>query len=169
MGDSQVEVVKENANKIANLIKGNLTTIANDLKHVKLLTDEDYDEIVSTPAISPLQRANTLIQRVIPQVEVDPAQYEVFRGVLEKHLNPEVLRKILPKLDGESVLYCIVLSCVKDWVKNGPGTQRWSSVNNSASVLQMGYVTSILFKSPGPVWPRPLLGSHDLLSLELGR
>ena len=55
MGDSpQVEAIKESANTIANLIKGNLTTIANDLKHVKLLTDEDYDEIVSTPAISPL-------------------------------------------------------------------------------------------------------------------
>ena len=106
----QVEAIKENANKIANLIKGNLTTIANDLKHVKLLTDQDYDEIVSTPGIPQLQRANTLVQHVIPQVEIDPAQYEVFRGVLEKHLNPDVLRKILPKLDGESVLFCSICS-----------------------------------------------------------
>ena len=106
MGDSpQVEAIKESANTIAKLIKGNLTTIANDLKWVKLLTDQDYDGIVSTPAIPPLQRANTLIQCVIPQVKVDPAQYEVFCGVLEKHLNPEVVRNILPKLDGESGLF----------------------------------------------------------------
>ena len=107
MGDSpQVEAIKESVNKIGKLIRGNLTTIANDLKWVKLLTDQDYDEIVNAPGIPPLQRANTLIQRVIAQVEIDPAQYEVFHGVLEKHLNPEVLRKILPKLDGESVLVC---------------------------------------------------------------
>ena len=156
MGDSpQVEVVKENANKIAKLIKGNLIIIANDLQHVKLLTDQDYDEIVNAPAIPPLQRANTLIQRVIAQVEVDPAQYEIFRGVLEKHLNPEVLRKILPKLDGESVLFCIVCSysgVLRTGSRMFPyhGTRRWSFVNNSASMPQMGYVTSILFKFPGP-------------------
>ena len=102
------KVVAENANKIAKLIKGNLTTISNDLKHVKLLTDEDYDEIVDTRGNPPLQRANTLIQRVITQVEIDTAQYEAFCGVLENHFNPEVVRKILPKLDGESVLFCMV-------------------------------------------------------------
>ena len=111
MGDSpQVAAIKKNGNAIAILIKENLITIANDLKWVKLLTDQDYDEIVNAAAIPPLQRANTLIQRVIPQVKIDPAQYEVFRGVLEKHFKPEVVRKILPKLDGESVLYCTVCS-----------------------------------------------------------
>ena len=106
MGDSpQIKAVTENANDIADLIKGNLTTISNDLKHVKLLTDEGYDEIVNVTAIPPLRKANNLIQRVITQVKVDPAQYEVFCGVLEKHLNPEVVRNILPKLDGESVLF----------------------------------------------------------------
>ena len=104
----QVKAIKENANNIANLIKGDLITIANDLNLAKLLSEEGYDVIVNTPGISPLQRANILIQRVIPQVEVDPAQYEVFCGVLEKYLNPEIVRKILPKLDGESVLYCKV-------------------------------------------------------------
>ena len=122
MGNSpqkEKEVVTENANKIAKLIKGSLTTISNDLKHVKLLTDEDYDEIVDTRGNPPLQRANTLILSIIAQVEVDPAQYEVFRGVLENHLNLEVLRKILPKLDGESVLYCTVCS-YSDVLRTGP-------------------------------------------------
>ena len=147
MGDSpQVEAIKESANTIAKLIKGNLITIANDLQWVKLLTDQDYDEIVNAPAIPPLQRANTLIQRVIAQVEVVPAQYEVFRGVLEKHLNPEVLRKILPKLDGESVLSSMVCS-YSGLLRTGSGrvsnydTRRWSIVNNSTSMHQMGYVT----------------------------
>ena len=111
MGNSpqkEKNIVTENANNIAKLIKGNLTTISNDLKHVKLLTDEDYDEIVDTRGNPPLQSANTLIQRVITQVEIDTAQYEVFCGVLEKHFNPEVVRKILPKLEGESVLFCMV-------------------------------------------------------------
>ena len=108
MGDSpQIKVVTENANNIAKLIVGDLTTICNDLKYVKLLTDEGYDEIVNATAIPPLQRANNLIQRIIRQVEVDPAQYEVFCGVLEKHLNPKVVREILPKVDGESVLFCM--------------------------------------------------------------
>ena len=111
MGDSpQVEAIKESVNKIGKLIRGNLTTIANDLKWVKLLTDQDYDEIVDTRGNPPLQRANTLIQRVIAQVEVDPAQYEVFRGVLEKHIKPDVLSVILPNLDGESVLYNMICS-----------------------------------------------------------
>ena len=169
----QVEAIKENANVIENLIKGSLTAIANDLKWVKLLTDQDYDEIVDTRGNPPLQRANTLIQRVIAQVEIDPAQYEVFRGVLEKHLNPEVLRKILPKLDGESVLFCIVCSYsgvlrTRSGMVPHYGTQRWSIVNNSTSMPQMDYVTSNYSNLSVLIWPRPLLGSHDLLSLELG-
>ena len=105
MSDSlQLKAITENANKVAKLIKGNLTTIANDLKPVQLLSDEGYDEIVDNQLTPPLKRANNLIQRVISVMEVDPTQYEVFRGVLEKHLNPEVLRKTLPKLGGESVL-----------------------------------------------------------------
>ena len=146
MGDSpQVEAIKESVNKIGKLIRGNLTTIANDLKWVKLLTDQDYDEIVDTRGNPPLQRANTLILSIIAQVEVDPAQYEVFRGVLEKHLNPEVLRKILPKLDGESVLFCIVCSYSGVlWTRSGMvphfGTQRWCFMNNSTSMPKIGYM-----------------------------
>ena len=106
----QVESIKQNRNKIVALIQGNLILIVNDLNGAKLLGDEGYDEIVNTPAIPPLQRANNLIQRVIPQVEIDAAQYEVFCGVLEKHFKPEIVRKILPKLAGESVLYCTLCS-----------------------------------------------------------
>ena len=140
MGDSpQVEAIKENGNKIAKLIKGNLIIISNDLK---LLTDQDYDEIVNAAAIPPLQRANTLIQRVIAQVEIDPAQYEVFRGVLEKHFKPEVVRKILPKLDGESVLYCTVCS-YSGVLRTGStrvphyGMQRCMEVNTSLNLLHL--------------------------------
>ena len=106
----QVNVIRENANKIANLVAGELIPIANDLNRVHLINRGSYDKIVSTPAIPPLQRANTLIQHIIPQVEVDPAQYEIFRGVLEKHIKPDVLRVILPNPGGESVLYCMICS-----------------------------------------------------------
>ena len=106
----QVNVIRENINKIANLVAGELIPIANDLNRVHLINGGSYDEIVDTRGNPPLQRANTLIQRVIAQVEVDPAQYEVFRVVLEKHIKPDVLRETLPNLDGESVLYSMVCS-----------------------------------------------------------
>ena len=94
--------IEEFANKIAQAIQGNLITIPNDLKSKGLLGDEDYDRIVNTQAISPLQRANDLVQCVSRQVKIDPGQYHVFCSVLEKHYNLHSLLKILPKPDGES-------------------------------------------------------------------
>ena len=93
--------IEEFANKIALAIQGNLTIIANDLKWKDLLGDEDYGKIVNTPAISQLQRANELVQCVSRQVQIDPGQYEVFYGVLEKHRNLQVLLKKLPKPNDE--------------------------------------------------------------------
>ena len=105
---SQVRAIKQNRNKLAELIQGDLISIANDLNAQRLLPDVTHGNIVSNPPS--FQSANDLIQRGIAQVKIDPAKYEVFRGVLEKHFDPEVLRKLLPKLDGESVLYCMVCS-----------------------------------------------------------
>ena len=101
--------IEEFANKIALAIQGNLITIPNDLKSKGLLGDEDYGRIVNTQAISPLQRANDLVQCVITQVKIDPTQYQVFYSVLEKHPNLQVLLKILPTPDGES--YYIACLC----------------------------------------------------------
>ena len=131
MDDSpQVESIKQNRNKIVALIQGDLILIVNDLNGVKLLSDEGYDEIVNTQGNPPLQRANNLIQRVIPQVEIDPAQYEVFCGVLEKHFKPEIVRKILPKLAGESVLYCTV--CIASYRLSA-----WTTVISRFAVYYM--------------------------------
>ena len=94
--------IEEFANKIALAIQGNLVTIPNDLKSKGLLGDEDYGRIVNTQAISPLQRANDLVQCVITQVKIDLTQYQVFYSVLEKYPNLQVLLKILPTPDGES-------------------------------------------------------------------
>ena len=68
------EAIEVHTCKIALSIEGSLTTIANDLKTKRLLSDEDYDRIVNTPATSPLQRANDLVQCVITQVKIDPTQ-----------------------------------------------------------------------------------------------
>ena len=48
-------------------------------------------------------------------------------------------------------------------VFKGLRCERWIFVNNSTSMPQMGHLISPLFKSPCPIWPRPLLGSRDLL------
>ena len=98
--------IEQKANEIAEQISGNLMLIANDLKSRQLLSVSDLDSIVN-PANPSLQRANTLVQRVITQVKIVPTQYQVFRSVLEKHLNPAVLANILPQPDGESVLHCM--------------------------------------------------------------
>ena len=98
--------IEQNANEIAEQILGDLELIANDLKSKKLLSVSDLDRIVN-PANPPLQRANTLVRRVITQVKIVSTQYQVFHSVLEKHLNPDVLAKILPQPDGESVLHCM--------------------------------------------------------------
>ena len=93
--------IEEFANDIALGIQGNLTIIANDLKSKGLLGDEDYDRIVNTPAISPLQRANDLVLCVYRQVKIVPTQYQVFYSVLEKHRNLQFLLNKLPKPNGE--------------------------------------------------------------------
>ena len=101
--DGYARAIEENTNSIAELITGNLTLIANDLKSEQLIGDEDYDRIVNTPANPPLQRANDLLQRVITNVKTAPMLYEVFYSVLEKHCNLQALTEILPKPDGKSV------------------------------------------------------------------
>ena len=103
MTDSpQVKAIKQNANDLAELIRGNLTHIANDLKGLRLLGDEDYDRIVNAQAMRPLQRANDLLQCIIAIVKVAPTLYQDFYNILEKHLNPQVLLNILPEPEGES-------------------------------------------------------------------
>ena len=98
MDDSpQVKAIEQNANVFAGLISGNLTLIANDLKDLRLLGDEDYDRVVNTKATPPLERANDLLHCVITQVKIAPTLYQDFYNVLEKYLNPQVLLKILPK------------------------------------------------------------------------
>ena len=103
MDDSpQVKAIKQNANDLAELIRGSLTLIANDLKGLRLLGDEDYDRIVITKATPPLERANYLLQCVITQVKIAPALYQDFYNVLQKYLNPQGLLKLLPEPEGES-------------------------------------------------------------------
>ena len=103
MDDSpQVKAIKQNANHLAGLIRGNLTLIANDLKSLRLLGDEDYDRVVNTKATPPLERANDLLQCSITQIKIAPQLYQDFYNVLGRYLNPQVLLKILPKPEGES-------------------------------------------------------------------
>ena len=104
---TEVKAIEREANKIAELMQGNLLHIANDLKASRMLGDEDYDTIVNntTPQF---QRANYLLQRVITQVKTVQTQYQVFYDVLEKHLNPDVLARILPK-PGERQYYAAYL------------------------------------------------------------
>ena len=102
-GSPQVKAIKQNANDLGELIRGNLTLIANDLKGLRLLGDEDYDRVVNTKSTPPLERANDLLQCVITQVKIAPALYQDFYNVLEEYLNPQVLLNILPKPEeGES-------------------------------------------------------------------
>ena len=104
---SQVKAIKQNANDLAGLIRGSLTLIANDLKGLQLLGDEDYDRTVITKATPPLERANYLLQCVIIQVKIAPPLYQDFYNVLKKYLNPQVFLKILP--EGESCyIHCTV-------------------------------------------------------------
>ena len=55
--------------------------------------------------------------------------------------------------------YC----AVGNWVRKGPSLRyaKKNFENNSTSIPQIGYLISILFKSPGPNMARPLLGSRD--------
>ena len=103
MDDSpQVKAIKQNTNELAKQIRGKLTFIANDLKDLQLLGDEDYDRVVNTKANPPLERANDLLQFVITQVTIAPTLYQSFYNVLKKYLNPQVLLKLLPEPEGES-------------------------------------------------------------------
>ena len=102
MNDSrEVKAIKQNVNDLAKLIRGKLTLIANDLKGLLLLSDEEYDRVVNTKATPPLERANDLLQFVITQVERAPTLYQDFYNVLENYLNPQVLLKLLPEPEGE--------------------------------------------------------------------
>ena len=97
----QVKAIKQNANDLAGLIRGNLTLIANDLKGLRLLGDEDYDRVVNAKVTPPLERANDLLQCIITPVKVAPTLYQDFYVVLEKYFNPQVLLKLLPEPEGE--------------------------------------------------------------------
>ena len=101
-----VRAIKQNCNELAELIEGNLITIANELNGQGLLPDPAHREIVNNPPS--FQSANKLILHVITRVKINPAQYQVFYRVLENHFQADVLT--LPNLDGESVLYCTVCS-----------------------------------------------------------
>ena len=101
-GSPQVKAIEQNANVLAGLIRGNLTLIANDLKGLRLLGEQDYDRIVNTTATPLLERANDLLHCVIPPLKVAPILYQDFYSVLEKYLNPQVLLNLLPKPEGES-------------------------------------------------------------------
>ena len=103
----QVKAIEQNAIHLAGLICGNLTLIANDLKGLRLLSDDDYDRVVNTKATPPLKRANDLLQCMITPVKIAPTLYQDFYNVLEKYLNPQVLLYILPKPEGES--------CYTEW------------------------------------------------------
>ena len=48
---TEVEAIEQEANKIAELMQGNLLYIANDLKASRMLGDEDY-ETIQQPSIS---------------------------------------------------------------------------------------------------------------------
>ena len=106
-GSPQVKAIEQNANVLAGLIRGNLTLIANDLKGLRLLGEQDYDRIVNTTATPPLEKANDLLHCVIPPLKIAPILYQDFYNVLEKYLNPLVLLNILPKPEGES--------CYTEW------------------------------------------------------
>ena len=115
MADSAgVKAIKQQTNIIDKLIKGNLILVANDLKGLGWLGDQEYDTIVNNTATGALQRANDLIQCVITQLEAVPTKYRDFYGVLERHLNPEVLETILSSPGGESVLHFISV-CIAAW------------------------------------------------------
>ena len=104
MAYSPRSILERNANGIAKIIEGEIIPIANDMKDC--LGPMDYSRIVNTPAVPPLERANTLVQRVITQVEVEPKQFHHFTNVLKKHgkLGP-VKRLIDP--DGEFDIFAV--------------------------------------------------------------
>ena len=100
-------VLEHNANGIAKIIEGEIIPIANDMKDC--LSDMDYSRIVNTPAVPPLERANTLVQRVITQVEVEPEQFQHFTGVLRNHGKLSSVRRLVDP-DGEFDSFAILLS-----------------------------------------------------------
>ena len=110
---SHVKAIEQNANNIAQLIKGNLALIANDLR--ELLGDLDYDRIVQTPAIPQLERANDLVQCVLTQIKQDAMQYQVFYSAIAKHRNLQGLLRKLPKPDGESRSATLQFPFVHAW------------------------------------------------------
>jgi len=98
MANSPRNILERNANGIAKIIEGEIIPIANDMKGC--LGAMDYSRIVNTPAVPPLERANTLVQRVITQVEVEPKHFHTFTDVLKKHGKLSSVRSLVDP-DGE--------------------------------------------------------------------
>jgi len=98
MANSPRNILERNANGIAKIIEGEIIPIANDMKDC--LGAMDYSRIVNTPAVPPLERANTLVQRVITQVEVEPERFHTFTDVLKKHGKLSSVRSLVDP-DGE--------------------------------------------------------------------
>ena len=103
MAYSPRSILECNANGIAKIIEGEIVPIANDMKDC--LGPMDYSRIVNTPAVPPLERANTLVQRVITQVEVEPQKFHHFTKVLKKHGKLNSVKRLVDP-DGEfDILY----------------------------------------------------------------
>ena len=104
MAYSPRSILECNANGIAKIIEGEIVAIANDMKDC--LGPMDYSRIVNTPAVPPLERANTLVQRVITQVEVEPQKFHRFTDVLKKHGKLSSVKRLVDP-DGEFDIFAI--------------------------------------------------------------
>ena len=104
MAYSPRRILECNANGIAKIIEGEIIPIANDMKDC--LGPMDYSRIVNTPAVPPLERANTLVQRVITQVEVEPQKFHRFTDVLKKHGKLSSVKRLVDP-DGEFDIFAI--------------------------------------------------------------
>ena len=100
-------VLERNANGIAKIIEGEIVPIANDMK--SCLGPMDYSRIVKTPAVPPLERANTLLQCVITQVEVLPELFHTFTSVLKKHGKFRSVKRLVDP-DGEFDIFATLQS-----------------------------------------------------------
>ena len=68
---------------------------------------------------------------------------------------------------GQAHVHELPLRCVKDWVRNGPSLKyaKKKFENNSTSMPQIGYLMSIVFKSPGPNMAPPTFWDHVIYCL----
>ena len=102
---SPKDILERSANGIAKIIEGELIPIATDLKAKSFLGDMEYNTIAKTPAIPPLERANTLVQHVITQVDVAPEKFHHFTDVLKKHGKLSSVKRLIDP-DGEFDTHC---------------------------------------------------------------